>query len=341
VWAVRAGNAERARAALGQAEACGVGEEIVARLGRSFASLRGDDAWYEAATRSLIECNPAPEMVLLWVELARLRLAQSDEAGAARATGQLRDLPDGVWLGRVLDGFTSGVGPLSSGSQPEAEGAATAGAERARLAVEELASGVTDADLRKSLTLICALRAHVAGDTATTVKHLQTLAAEDSSDPLIAAYLGDILRATGDRVGAADLARSVAEAHDDDTELRGARFLEAGFELWKLGDRASAFASFEAAAAAAPEAVQPVIAWASRGVDVDSLEGRRRALELGGADASIAIERGGGRREAPDRSRGRLGRIRRRHRGSRKELARRGRRSRRRGRMARGHDGGR
>ena len=296
VWAVRAGNAERAREALGQAEACGVGKELVARLGRSLASLRSDDAWYEAATRSLIECKPSSELPLLWVELARLRLAQGDEAGAANATGELRDLPDGSWLGRVLDGFTPSLGDgdarQSRGDDDSAETAKPrADAARARNALEELAASVTDPEMRRSLALVCALRAHGADDTAATVKHLHTLAAEDASDPLVAAYLGDLLRAAGDRVGAAHLARGVAEASEADPELRGARFLEAGFELWKVGDRASAFASFEAASTATPEASHPVLAWAARGVDVDSVEGRRRALELGGGDASIALER--------------------------------------------------
>jgi tetratricopeptide (TPR) repeat protein len=287
VWGARAGNAERAREALGQAEACGVGKELVARLGRSLASLRNDDAWYEAATRSLIEEKPEGELPLLWIELARLRLAQNDEASAARATGALRTLPDGVWLGRVLDGLTSGAGT------GEEEGAADAAADsaRARQAVEELAESVTDPHMRRSLAVVCALRAHADGDTATTVKHLSTLASEDAGDPLVAAYLGDLLRAGGDRLAAAHLSRGVAEAHDDDPEMRTARFLESGLELWRLGDRASALAAFDAASGTSPDALQPVLAWASRGVEVDSLEGRRRALELGGGDASIAIER--------------------------------------------------
>jgi lipopolysaccharide biosynthesis regulator YciM len=286
VWAARAGNGERAREALGQAEACGVGKELVARLGRSLASLRGDEAWYEAATRSLIECKPEGELPLLWVELARLRLTQHDEASAAKATGALRNLPDGAWLGRVLDGLTSGAG---TGGDDDADRGAEA--DRARKAVEELAESVTDPHMRRSLVVVCALRAHAAGDTATTVKHLTALAAEDAGDPLVAAYLGDLVRAAGDRAAAAHLSRGVAEAHDDDPELRAARFLESGLELWRQGDRASALAAFEAAGGASPDALHPVLAWAARGVDVDALEGRRRALELGGGDASIAIER--------------------------------------------------
>lgn len=286
VWAARASDAGRAREALGQAEACGVPKELVARLGRSLASLRGDDAWYEAATRSLIEEKPSGELPLLFVELARLRVAQGDEAGAAKATRALRDLPDGVWLGRVLEG-------LGGSAEEGAEEDALEGARRARTAVEELAANVSDPEMKKSLALVCALRAHAAGDSEATVAHLRGLAAEDPGDPLVAAYLGDLLRAAGDRAGAAAVARGVAEAHDDDGELRAARFLESGFEMWRAGDRGSAVAAFESAVTAAPIAAQPVVAWAMRGVEIDALEGRRRALEVAGGDAGASLERFG------------------------------------------------
>ena len=293
VWAARANDAGRAREALGQAEACGVPKETTARLGRSLASLRNDDAWYEAATRALVENDlesTKSELPMLWVELARLRLAQGDEAGAAKATRALRDLEGGAWLGRVLEGLGSG-GRETPGAEPGADDGAEEAAKRARSAVEELASSVTDPEMRKSLALVCALRAHAAGDTEATLKHLRTLAEEDAADPLVAAYLADLLRAAGDRASIAKLATSVAEAHEGDPELRGARFLEAGFELWRSSDRAGAIASFESAAASAPDAAQPVLMWAARGVDVDTIEGRRRAIELAGGDAAVALER--------------------------------------------------
>ena len=292
VWAARANDAGRAREALGQAEACGVPKETVARLGRSLASLRDDEAWYETATRNLIECKPTGEMPLLWIELARMRIAAGDEAGAAKATGQLRDLEDGAWLGRVLDGLGGNGAAVDADLDEEASATSRKQrSARARQALEELAASVTDPDLRTSLALASAMRAHAAGDRDATVASLRALAGENAADPLIAAYLGDLLRASGDRAGAAHLARGLAEAHEDDPELRSARFLEGGLELWRLGDRAGGLAAFEAAATAAPDAVQPVLAWASRGVEVDALEGRRRAIDLSGGDASIALER--------------------------------------------------
>ncbi|MDB4944947.1 MAG: Exonuclease SbcC [Labilithrix sp.] len=284
VWAARASNAERAREALGQAEACGTPKELVARLGRSLASLRGDDAWYEAATRSLLEEKPAGELPMLWIELARLRLAAGDEVGAGKATAQLRDLAEGAWLGRVLDGLTGG-----ESADPDADEESKARARaRSRTAIEELAASAADPDLRRTLRIMGAMRAHAAGDRAAAVAHLRALAEEDGGDPLVTAYLSDLLRSDGDRAGAGELARTLAEASEDDPDLRAARFLEAGLERWRAGDRPAGFAMFESAGGAS---AAPVVAWAARGVEVDALEGRRRALELGGADASVALER--------------------------------------------------
>jgi len=315
VWAARAGDAARARETLGQAEACGVSKDVVARLGRSLASLRGDDAWYEAATRSLAPHEPAGELPLLWVELARLRLAQGDEAGAAEATRELGRLEGGAWLGRVLEALTPPAGTRDprderderdETSDADASGAAAGPADdagaraRSRAAFEELAASASDdADARRSFTLVCALRAHAAGDIEGTLRHLTALAAEDASDPLVAAYLGDLLRGRGDRAGAARAARAVAEAREDDADLRAARLVEAGLDTWRLGDRAGGVASFEAAASASEEvarAVQPVLAWSTRGVDVDAPEGRRRAIEHAVTlrdDAGVALERFG------------------------------------------------
>src|SRR5262249_31145204 len=105
VWATRAESAARAREALKQAEACGVPKETIARLGRSLASLRSDHTWYEDATRALVEhvttSGARDELPFLWIELARIRLGQGDEAGAAKATAALRELPEGAWIGRV------------------------------------------------------------------------------------------------------------------------------------------------------------------------------------------------------------------------------------------------
>jgi tetratricopeptide (TPR) repeat protein len=285
VWATRAGDTARAREALGQAEACGVPGDVVARLGRSLASVRSDRAWYEAATRSLVDhLAAAPEgaaegeIAALWIELGRMRLAQGDEPGVTKATAALRDLPEGAWLGRVLSALAS----------PEIA------PEEARAAIEHLAASTEDGALRRTLAIVCALRAHAAGDEKAAIGHLEMLAKADPTDPLVTAYLGDLLRLAGERALAARLATVVAEAIADggeDAERAAARNLEAGFEKWRLGDRRAAIPHFEAAAQAAPEAARAAVVWATRGLDVDSVDGRRRALEAAGGDAATQLER--------------------------------------------------
>lgn len=282
VWATRAGDAERARAALRQADERGVPKEVIARLGRGFASLRSDVAWYEEATRALIEHltssgGGGSSLPTLWVEIARSCLARGDEASAAEATAALRELPGGAWLGRVLDAFAG----------PDRDPA------RARAALEELATGVEDAALRRSLTVACALRARAAGDERAAILHLERLATEDAADPLVSAYLGGLLRRAGERASAARLASTAAEAALDagDAQLAAARRLEAGLERWRLGERTLGLADLEAAAEIAPRAAGASLAWATRGVDVDAVDGRRRALELAGSDAAVSLER--------------------------------------------------
>jgi tetratricopeptide (TPR) repeat protein len=279
VWATRAEDRAHAREALGQAEACGVGKETIARMGRSLAALRGDKAWYEDATQALIDHlltdAGSHELPLLWVELARLKLAHGDEAGAAKATAALRDLPEGAWIGRALDA-------LSGGELDPA---------RARVALDELANEISDPAQRRGLLIVSAMRARAAGDEAGAVAHLEELTRETAADPVVAAYLSDLFRLTNDRAAAARVAATAAEAMKDDPELAAARHLEAGFEKWRLGDRLGAVTSFEAASNGAPESAKIALAWSARGVEIDSIEGRRTAIARAGQDPGTALER--------------------------------------------------
>jgi cellulose synthase operon protein C len=280
VWAVRAGDTSSARAALSQASMFGTPPATTGRLARSLASIAGDTAWYEEATKRLLAAGSnESEAVSLAVELARMRFARGDMDAASKALRELGATPRGAWLGRVLEAFA----PRQA-----------AGDERARIAIEELAALEANPELSRGLSLVAALRAHAAGDTTAARARLRELADRDAADPVVASYLADLDRAAEDHAAAARVASDAAAATTD-PELAAALRLEAGFERWREGDRVAAVEEMEAAGAGAPQASKMALAWASWGVEPDSLDARRRALdnaeEAGGNRLALALER--------------------------------------------------
>ncbi len=281
VWAVRAGDAAGAKAALSQAAMFGAPPATTGRLARSLASISGDAPWYEEATKRLLAAGGSEsEAVSLYVELVRMRYARGDVDAAARTLRDLGATPRGAWLARVLEAFA----PTPRGE----------GDDRARVAVEELAAIESDPELSRGLSLVAALRAHAAGDTAAARARLRELADRDAADPIVASYLADLDRAAEDH-GAAARVASDAAAATADPQLAAALRLEAAFERWREGDRVAAVEEMEAATAGAPEAANTALAWASWAVEPDSLDARRRALEnaeqAGGDKLVLALER--------------------------------------------------
>ncbi len=281
VWAVRARDTAGAKAALSQATMFGIPPATTGRLARSLASVAGDAAWYEEATKRLLATGATEdESVSLYVELLRSRYARGDAEAAARALREMGATPRGAWLARVLEAF--GVAAPATRSDGNA---------RALTAVEELAALETDPELSRGLSLVAAMRAHEAGDNDACRGKLRDLADRDAADPIVASYLADLDRAAGDHGAAAQVA-SQAAAATTDPQLAAALRLEAGFERWRGGDRAGALEEMEAAATGAPEAAKAVLGWAAWGVEPNSLDARRRAL----ATAEHAEEGSGDRR---------------------------------------------
>ncbi|HEX3769985.1 MAG TPA: hypothetical protein VHV30_03935, partial [Polyangiaceae bacterium] len=273
VWAVRAGDGAGAKAALSQAAMYGTPPATIGRLARSLASLADDAPWYEEATKRLLAAGSTEnEVVSLYVELVRLRLARGDADAVAKTLREMGSTPRGAWLARVLEAFA----PAGSGTeQGHARGDAQA---RGRAALEELAAIEADADVSRGLSFMAAMRAHAAGDVAGARTRLRELADRDAADVLVATYLADLDRGAGDPAAAARVASDAAAAATDKT-LAAALRLEAGFERWRGGDRVAAIEEMEAAVAGAPEAAGTALAWAAWGVEPDSLDARRRALE--------------------------------------------------------------
>jgi len=306
VWSVRANDVAGAKAALSQAAMYGVAPGTTGRLARALASIAGDAAWYEEATKRLVAAGASEgEVVSLYVELVRIRHARQDAEGAAKALRELAGVPKGAWLARVLEAYLPDPPDVESDQDPEQTVSKAGG--RARGAIEELATIEQDPSLARGLALVAALRAHAAGDKDGARRQLRVLADRDASDVLITSLLADFDRAAGDH-GAAARAASEAAAATEDEALAAALHIEAAFERWREGDRKACVEELEAAVEAAPDAAKLVLGWTARGTELDPIEAHRKALDraalAGVADArAIALERfavevGGGDAEA-------------------------------------------
>jgi cellulose synthase operon protein C len=298
IWALRASDVAGAKAALSQAAMYGIAPATIGRVARSLASITGDASWYEDATKRLIAAGADGEAVWLYVDLVRSRHARSDHEGAAKAVREMAGVPKGTWLARVLEAFLPRPKSSASAAAPseiDPEQTVSKAGSREQAAIEELAALETDPDLARGLSLVSATRALQAGDPSAARKRLRELVDGDASDAIATSFLADLDRASADHAAAARTASEAAVATRD-TELACALRFEAAFERWRAGDRKAAVDEFETAAQGAPEAARMVLAWASRGVDIDTLEGRRRAIEraqaLGTVDPrALSLER--------------------------------------------------
>lgn len=295
VWGCRADDAGAARAALSQAEACGVDTVTTARVARSLAAIRGDQAWLEEATKRLLGAGvDASEQASLWFEVARARLLQGDEAGAGEAFAKLAacegdaDGGAGAWLGRVLGAYAPALAarPAEGGAKPP----------RSPAALDELARVEPDTAVARGVVLVAALRAARAGDRDGARQRLRELHVAVPSDELTAVFLAELDRAAGDGNAAAGVLAGCAGAVDD-ADLAAALHLEAAILQWRAGDRTGAVGQLEAARAGAPKASASLLVWALLGADPDTLHGRRRAIEvsgeLGGDPMALSLERFG------------------------------------------------
>jgi lipopolysaccharide biosynthesis regulator YciM len=214
-----------------------------------------------------------------------------------KAVREMASAPRGAWLAHVLEAFlpvpSPAGGPTDADREPTVDRAASA---QQRQALVDLAALESDPDLARGLGLMAAMRACAAGDLRTARAQLREAAEREPSDLVVAAFLADLDRAAGDGDAAARVAsNAAAAAAAGDAELAAALRLEAALGRWREGDRKGALDELETALAAAPQAAKLVLAWASRGVDVDAVDGRRRAIEraaqAGDDERVLALER--------------------------------------------------
>lgn len=299
VWGCQAGDAEAARAALAKGAASGVDTGTIARVGRAVAAMRGEAEWYDEATKQLLEADTTSrEHASLWFELGRSRLLGGDEAGAREAFEKLTTCGadegspgPSAWLGRVLGAYA-----LEIATHPAGEDGMPKPARPPAAAIEALARVETDAQLQRGFLLVAALRRARTADFAGARTILQDLHDAAAGDEVVAVFLAELCRRAGDANAAANALAACAAASDD-AALGAALHLEAAILRWRSGDRLQAIHEMEAARTSVPKAASTFLSWALRGVDIDTLDGRRRALEAAGESGAdplvLALERFG------------------------------------------------
>ncbi len=292
VWAVRAGDPSAAKAALSQATMFGVPQQAAARVSRALALLAGDATWQDEATRRVIGSGAdGAELAQLWFELARLRLSRNDVEGARKAIGELASLPESAWLGRALEAFLPGL--------PSPDPTA---------ALRALGAQETEPEAARALEILSALRAVQAGDPDGARSVLREIASARREDLLVTTFLADLEIAANDPTAAAIVMEQSAAVVSDPLAA-ASLWIRAGLLRWHVGDRPAAIDAFASAGERLPSrggdgedgvprranVAQTLLAWASRGVEPDTTDARRRAiaraLEAGGDARVLGLER--------------------------------------------------
>lgn len=301
-WACRARDAQGAKAALSQAALAGAPAHALARLGRLFASVIKDAAWYEESTRRLLTCAPVEENASdLWLELLRLRSLRGDRAAAAEAAERLLEFPERAWIAKALFAF----GELGDEGKPPIE--------RTRSALSELSELETNDAVKRGLLLLSCVEAWLMGEAQNATAELEALWEERPADIVVAVFLATLERARGNDARASAVLRRAAGGAEDPA-LASALYLEAALTGFRGGDKMGARQALEEANSVAPGAAGPLLAWALRAAEPDDVEARRQALDAandGGSGQNelerfaLEIRRGGD----PEQARAALDRV--------------------------------
>ena len=307
-WACLAKDVAAAKASLSQASALGLPAATAARLGRAFAAILGDAGWREETTKRLLVAGAdADETPSLWFELGRSRLLRDDLTGAEDAFARLAKCQGegtfarAAWLARVLAASAIAMRQAATAAPTASERSTSPGDEagaRARdpKTYDDLAAVEPDPEMARGYGLVAALRALQSGDAPAALTRLQQLHEGAPGDEVVATFLAELACDTGDLARAAAVLATCAAAATD-PEIGAPLHLESALRYWTSGDRPPAIAEMEAARALMPKAGAALLTWARRGVDADTVEGRRAAIEAsvgaGGDPSLAALERFG------------------------------------------------
>ena len=238
------------------------------RLARSLASIAGDAAWYEEATKRLLAAGGGEaEAVSLYVELVRIAIRARGRRGrGARRCGSSGATPRGAWLARVLEAFASPRRDRAAASERARRHRGARGdRDRSRALARPVARGRACALMRRATPpppeRVCASWPIATRPIPSSRRILRTSTAPPRTTAPRRAW-----RPTPPppRATPSSPPRSVSRP----ASSAGAKAIAS-----------PRVEEMEAAAAGAPEAAKMALAWASWGVEPDSLDARRRALE--------------------------------------------------------------
>ena len=302
-----------AKAALRQAAMYGVPPATIGRVARTLASLAGDAAWYEDATKRLARRGRRRARGGVAARGARARrdTRASTHEGAAQAIREMAGAPRGAWLARVPEAFL----PRPRRPRPTRSGRSS---RRARASGPRGARALeTRPDLARGLAARCGAPRARGGDPTTARRQL----AGPRAGRRVRLLRRTLPRRSRARCGrprrSRDGRRRRGGGYGDDAELAAALHLEAGLENWRAGERGAALEEFESASPRRPRRCE------ARARVGDARSGRRRdrgstararcAEARGAADSRVSRSSGSRSRWAPAIPTKRRRRWRRRH----------------------------
>jgi hypothetical protein len=284
VWARQADDAERACRALAAAESSGAAPTLVRRVERALAHASGNQVWYEAALRHLVEAGVSEqERAGLCLELWRSAILADAPAEADRWSDALEGLDDGRWIARLARAYM----PSMPGRGADAGSC---------LSLAELEA---DPTRRAGLGWIAALRLSIANAPTDGRNVLSELHAQQPKHAAVAGSLCALLAGAPDAAArTAAVLRSTAGAIKEDA-FAASLYLEAGLRSFRAGDHETAETDFQRAAGRGASCAQVFSAWLARlrPAGLGAAEGSDRLLnaiasaaQTGLPDASRLIE---------------------------------------------------
>lgn len=251
VWARARGDAESAMQALSCAEGAGLSAAVVHRAGRALASAMGDQVWYDAATRFLIDAEPGTgRKASLALELLRAAMLAGDEAECRRLRRLLSTLPESRVTSHLL--VTCWADSTDEVSAADAW--------------NELAALEPDPERSVALRWLASLNSHREGGVG-----IETLRALHREWPHLATLAGTLiswLEAAGSPPQQiVDVLSTTAHALSDDA-FAGSLFVEAGIRAFRTGDGPSALELFGHARQRGTGPARALQHWAARAAGV-------------------------------------------------------------------------